>query len=66
MKNFAKEFNIDAQDRINDHSMGLQRRGVSVAASKPKLILRTTKLSRLQYFPAKESLDWENHIIGVR
>ena len=46
--------------------MGLQRRGVSVAASKPKLILRTTKLSRLQYFPAKESLDWENHIIGVR
>ena len=46
--------------------MGLQRRGVSVAASRPKLILRTTKLSQLQYFPAIESLDWENHIIGVR
>jgi hypothetical protein len=46
--------------------MGLERRGVSVAASKSNLILRTTQFRRLQYFPAKESLDWENHIIGVR
>ena len=46
--------------------MGLERRGVSVAASNSNLILRTTEFRRLQYFPAKESMAWENHIIGVR
>ena len=46
--------------------MGLERRGVGVAASKSNLILRATEFRRLQYFPAKESLNWENPIIGVR
>ena len=46
--------------------MGLERRGVSVAASNSNLILRTTEFRRLQYVPAKESMAWENHIIGVR
>ena len=28
--------------------------------------MRTTEFRRLQYFPEKESMDWENDIIGVR
>ena len=62
MVNFAKQFNVDTQDQVNDKIMGLKRRdGLAT-----KFILSNSEEFKREYFPLKTELNSRNHIVGVR
>lgn len=62
MVNFAKQFNVDTQDQVNDKIMGLKRRdGLAT-----KFTLSNSEEFKREYFPLKTELNSRNHIVGVR
>ena len=62
MVKFAKQFNFDTQDQVNDKIMGLKRRDVLAN----KFFLSNSEEFKREYFPLKTELDSRNHIVGVR